>query len=360
MKKIQKYLSDKKVENLTGRLASYAAVAGVFMFAGAEVQAQCAAVGAPIPVDIDGDGTIDVNLNVISGALYDPPGSLVASVPYFYNNNVLGSAAILLSENPSASSLYTAGGGACSALLTTPYVVRRNYISSITRGFSYVYTNVNVVGTYLYAFATVPAGNQIIGVTAGASACPATAGSSAAFVNYGYAGSVSVSAFTYTLFQQYVVTSITGNAAATSGGNSCFNSVTATVGFAGRPGTVSGPNFNLLVDSSVSNALAVVSGPNPIGGNTPGNTQLALQFQIGGMTHNGWIQLTPNPDGTACIAATGYNGCSIEAATANGTPDDSCIASGSASLNTDANGMAAGCPVAPACDADVGTFPGRD
>jgi len=342
MKPIKKYINQKG-NGLVTKLASYGAMAAAFMATSPEVVGQCAAPGAPLDIDIDGDGVTDITFTVSSGALYDPPPVSISTVTGF-NYNPVGSVYVLTTIGPVVSSLYTAGGApGCVATLTAPWQIYVNIISTATAMLTYLYSNLNVSGTYQVAYANVPGGNQILGTTAGASNCPAATAYTAAFLNSAYNGSYS---FMGSLFQYYR-TDVTYSAYAASVDAANPNGCVIYPGgplFAGYASFVYGPTF--FVANTFSTSIpAFTSGPTPISGNTAGASQLAVQFDISGETHNGWVEVVQNADGSVCVGSTGYNGCSIETATANGTPDDACIASGTPSINT-----ADGCPAPPVCN----------
>jgi len=351
MKKIKKYHnSNIDLEKIGSKLASYTAIAATFLACSPDMAAQCgtAAIGAPLPVDIDGDGTADLTLNI--GSL---PG------PYLITSTMVATALPTFTTTGSVSQMVTATqpgpGGTWNGCITTQtsggaftaIVPSATATGSIMVSYMVQYTNIQqYLTTYQvygvqYAFAT---GAAIVGLSGGSSCAPA--GTAAAFGQNTNLTYLTTTAIVGGLNTFLVPTSASvcydAPPCTTTGGN-VYAGFSACVYL--LPATFTNSSGPFLLASSMTSNTAMTS--------QPGTQFIAVQFASGGETFNGWVEVAYDNAGNATCVATGYQQCSVEAATAAGDVTLACDAVGTA---TNSN---MGC-MPPACDADVGTFPGRD
>ncbi len=365
MKKIKKYFGENDSSSLLNKVASYSAIAGALLVAGPQMSAQtCINPGdGAVGIDIDGDGTDDVTLTTSVGAPIMGGTSIAPfSTATGFNYNPVATPFILSTQTilpvgAPVTGLYSAGGGACTATIATSG--RFYFIATQTATFmassGFAYSNYTINPFYVSASA---GGNNIVGLTAGTSNCAIfDSNAGPAFLN---AGGTYVQSFSYA-FNSYYRTDVTytvyfdGAAAATAGSPGvyqCFNSPGAATFFAGYAAGYLGGGYQ--VANTGGTALANAGTTMGSIANVPGNTFLAVQFQgaadaQGGTTYNGWVEITPNADGSVCVAASGFNSCSVETAAANAA--DPCIGVGAADPNA-----GAGCATTPPPSTDIPTL----
>jgi len=294
MKQIKKYFKNKEHDSLKSKLKSYSALAASFVALAPlsnDALAQCPTDVDPdavlnntaFPIDFDGDGTIDINIgNFNSGSVS----------PYlaFY-----GSAFSTLFS----TSFYT---GSAFYFIGAGYLL--NYYTFVNSGF-----------TFNSAYATIPAGNGLLGLSSGSNplangdAICSTAAfntGSVQFANYFFSSFTSYSLFTltsYYYFQySYNFINYTANSFTT-----LFLIGSNILGTGGTNTSTSGGNFN----------------------NT--TQYVGVAFDVGGNTHYGWVELEIDPaNSEITVLSYGYNPtagecipagqCVAACAADNGTP----------------------------------------
>lgn len=356
MKKIKKYHNNSiDLEKIGSKLASYTAIAATFLACSPDVGAQCgtASVGAPLGVDIDGDGTVDVNLNV--GSLPGPyvlTSTMLTSMPATITTTMSGSFTGMVTQpgpGTSWNGCITSNPNGTGFTAIVPYatatgMIQYTAMTQFTNLQQYL-TTYQVYGVQ-YAFAT---GAAILGLSGGSSCAPAA---STAFLG-----------------QNTQFTNITSTALI--GGIDVFLVPgSTTITYDAPPCTTTGGNYYAGFMQTVSYLPATIlyTGTEPFlltstmlaatsAGSQPGSQFIAVQFTSAtdGETYNGWVEVAYDNAGNLTCVANGYQQCSVEDATAAGDVTFACDPVGTA---TNSN---MGCAVMPpACDADVGTFPGRD
>lgn len=345
--KVNKYKTDTSKKSLESKLLSYGSMAAAFIMAGGQANAQCGTADAANPilaVDIDGDGTTDVNLNFQGANNFTTSSTTqtpVATSTNLFNTQIgtlstyfyVGGNFSYYGCQPAAVPAYYGGGYAGGSFFngdpawgsftnvtaTAPIYSQVNALNVFSYSFNFFAVNYN------FAFASANGSNQIVGLSAaGSSVCnaidaaPGVAGPNSASLG------VNGSFFTY-YFNVLAASSIqylyTGSASIAVPTVTCMTNTYSVYGVYLPPIPAT---FATAVNSS-----SVYVGPFAIGSssaatfttifqNTSTTTHLAVQFISGGETHNGWIELSidPNTSEITCVN-TGYNACSIETAIAN-------------------------------------------
>jgi len=364
MKTINKYLQDIKIDGLSAKLLSYSAMATAFVVSGPDANAQCtgesAMIGESIGLDIDGDGVDDVLIR--AGNTSYPLGARTQTTPI---GNVASVGTVQVTTMATAMFtatnipgfpyngcyLFSLGTGALAGpatLIIPSFTATATAVATGVVNYTNAFyqtnftTNINVN----YAFVTAAGANQIVGLSAtGSGVC--TLIDSASGVSG--TGTSSLVGYSATIFYN----SIRG---ALGGVQYDFPSVSATAmnvaTFAYGPApscttTMGGiaPGIQFTISTIATATLAPVpdvtnAGPYLLAGpasyqntamlsNNP-ITQVAVQFESGGETYNGWVSLTYGADGSVTCSGSGYQQCSIETATTAGSAAASCIAVGEA------------------------------
>ncbi len=380
--KIKKYIKDKIVDNKSAKLLSYGALAAAFLANTPETAAQCAgetaAPGAPVGLDIDGDGTDDVQIfggsfisTLGTGSTMIPIGTIpvgTAPVAYAYAQASIPSQAFtaipyygcsLFALSDGAGGTVVFAGG--SMLTIGPLVTSATAAASAMISYVSAFTNV-YYATYAvvnYCFVTGLGSNQIVGLSAtGTGVCgvidsaPGVTGvGTSSFVgsNYAIVSAYAIQAVGGVRYD-FPTTTVTAMATASTvvSGITCSTSTASVYGgyFVAGPyltlsamatasvppqpdATLPGPY--LLAGPYYGSSVLATGGTNPI-------TAVAVQFESGGETFNGWVTLTCNGDGTITCSGSGYQQCSIETAIAEATAADSCISVGEATNESAACG----------------------
>ncbi len=369
--KVNKYITDKRTDNLGTKLLSYSAMAAAFMVSGGEAQAQCgtAAVGAPLGVDIDGDGTDDLSITInqvalgptygtstvpvaaTSALLTTQTGTLTASLPivpgyYFtyYGCNV-GFVSALYGYGFYGGSAFNVPPGVGGSTLTgtAPLSLQVNALGVYNYYFNYVNP-----GTTNIAYAAAAGSNQIVGLSAaGTNVCavidssPGVAGPNSVAL-----GSANSNGFVYTYANtraasvQYLYLSALATVDAAAAIGATTTCLTVSYSYFG----VYLPPIPVVGVSAPSSVLTTLPGPFAIGSavtsyapatfqNTNTTTHLAVQFiGGGGETHNGWVEISIDPvtSEVTCVGS-GYQQCSLETAAAvSGDAANGCMMVGGA------------------------------
>ena len=388
MKALKKYKDNLEVSNLTGKLASYSAMAAAFAAFAPDAEAQCPAgavvdANAPIlQVDINNDGTPDLDI-VFSNYVYGSQTFLGTAtpatngLPWAGLNGGPGSFAPGFNTQVSAGVPFT-GALNANPLQTNWYVNTFNpgtfgppnifgtpgviYSYSLPIVYSQYIRNVSYFGTITngvsinYALAFAAPGNQIVGLASGSDVCgllPTTSiggTNTGALLNAGY----SVYSDFYSYFNQTLLF-------AGFNGAFVFQSAFSVVYANGYYGSYYGGNPTYGAGATgLGNFYSVIqSGPfvNDPPKNTLAQGNLFGQYQIGVQfsgpdldgdnapdTYYGWVTLQIDPNTSAMtVVGCDYNTCSIEAADANSAAGaaGACIAVGEADPNP---GDCAPCP----------------
>lgn len=298
-----------KKNSYTSKLSSYGALAaGVLAMSGADLNAQCAgatfdpSTDILLELDIDGDGITDVNIGgfgtlstfrssfaLFSNVMgpYSSSGPVMTTFPYYY---------------PGVGSLSVMVNGTVDY-----FFYSRSFVSSFF-GFSF--------GS-AFVYASAAPGGQIVGLTTGGSVCSAISNSGGGFTTllnksafYSSFGSFSGYTFSYYL-------NAAANVSATLAGFPVFSTYYTAMASTFNAGT------NVLFSSMFGTGSCFP--PVPI-------TSLAVEFDIGGETHNGWIEISIDGSGVVTVVDCGYNACSVQEATAEGDAAAACIAVGTATF----------------------------
>lgn len=340
--------------SITNKLLSYSALSAAFLLVDSDAQAQCGTVDAANPtlaVDIDGDGTADVNLNFVSFA---GSASVTSTVPGAASTSLYTTIAGTLSGSTYIGQNFSYygcqpiaipgqygngfGGGSffqgdpalgsyATITATAPIYVQVNALNT----FQYYFTFLSGSGNYV--FASAAGSNNIVGVTAGASnlaVCdlidnaPGVTGPNSTTIGsvydlYYYFFNVQAAQSVQLVYQPASVNPFPAT--------TCYTLSYPTYGvylpaalpiatFAGTTSTASGP-FG-LTSGVTSTGTAVGSNLNA--------DWLAVQFDVSGQTHNGWIQLAYDAaTGAVSCLGTAFNSCSLETASMSTNPAGSCI-----------------------------------
>lgn len=413
MKKIKKNKVSLDIDNLAGKLSSYAAMAGAFVAFSPEISAQCTVL-PQVPgdnlvteIDINGDGIVDAQIQNFQSSFQfgfiNTSGSLnqffnqffttsTRNVTFsnsgsFFYQNVNGSL-INNTTFPGAGAGFVSVDNGTNPIGSNQPIPDGNFQGSfnantingcsvnfaLTNAYYYSYytfntTNRNIngfvqSGSFNSAYALAGAGNQIVGLSvAGGDVCAlATAtgaglGSASFFASDTLASIQTSQSLPFLSYDPFFF--------AFGGGTVTFDTCGIYTGaFGGVPAFITAPGqiANTLITDGVP--PNVVSTPNI---NT---TQfLAVQFlgpdadgDANPDTYNGWVQISidPNTSAVSCVAS-GYQECSVEVATAAGDATLACINVGDATNESAACavvcditslGLAAGACVDPGAPAD--------
>jgi len=334
--KLKKYLTDKADPKRIGaKLLSYSAMGAALLGAGSDLSAQCADATNPvIGVDIDGDGTDDIQLNFVS---YFTTLSIATTLITGPTQNLVfgtSSTGLVLSNSGTGS----INGCSYQSFLGGQYNGAPDIAGTYATSFQVYYSGIQyyyftfIGASVSYGLVSALGSNQIIGLTGtGASVC-SLIDSSAGVSGAGTASSVGLNvSYYYYFFNQYQFQSVQVcnnfllniTAGPTS---TCTTSAAGTLTFPGIiTGTVPLTSCNFYV-GPYGSAPVTSAFTNP-GFSTAPLGALAVQFDVAGETHNGWVTLS-FAGGQVCVDATDYNTCSIETATMGGDPSQSCITVG--------------------------------
>ena len=365
MKTINKYLQDIKIDGLSAKLLSYSAMATAFVASGPDANAQCmgesAMIGESIGLDIDGDGVDDLSIRAGNSSYILNPrttGTIpIGNVPSVGTVQATTMATAMFTAASAGGFpyngcyLFTLGTGplAGPATLTVPSFTATataiatgviNYTNAFYQTYFTDSVNVN------YAFVTAAGANQIVGLSAtGSGVC--TLIDSASGVSG--TGTYSLVGFSATIFYNSIRGAL-GGVQYDFPSNSATATNVATFIYGPAPSCISSmggiyAGIQLTISTTATATLAPVpdatyAGPYLLAGpvyyqntamvsNNP-VTQVAVQFESGGETYNGWVSLTYGADGSVTCSGSGYQQCSIETATTAGSAAASCIAVGEA------------------------------
>ena len=377
--KIKKYINDAQSSGVASKLLSYSAMAAAFVASGPEAIAQCAgetaAPGAPVGLDIDGDGTPDVQIfggSFVStlgiGSYTTPQGTVpLGTLPIAYASAMASIPQSSFSGFPYyGCSLFSFGYGAFAGpptLVVGPAATTATAAASAMVSYTNVFTSV-AYATYAlvnYCFVTALGSNQIVGLSAtGTGVCgvidsaPGVAGvGTSSFVGSNYVvASAYYAVVAGGIRYDFPTSTITAMATAstTISGITCTTNTASVYGgyfvagpqlYLATPATASVPpqpdityaGPYLLAGPYYGSNVLATGGSNPV-------TAVAVQFESGGETFNGWVTLSCNGDGTITCTGSGYQQCSLENAIAtSGDMANGCMTVGAP---TNSN---------PACDA---------
>jgi len=370
--KINKYLTDKKADGLSSKLLSYSAIAAAFVATSPDVNSQCAGEsvapapgGATIGVDIDGDGTDDVILFAGSTSYLANYGTTSTGVGSIPAGTVPFATAMATATFPGTAipgypfygcNLFsgTAGPAAGPATINIPALAAT---ATATVSAAVTFTNafyITYYATYVninYAFVTAAGANQIVGLPGTGSGVCSLIDSTAGVSGVGTSSFVGYNADVLQIYTPILVgginydlpsSTVTAMATDTFAYGPAPSCTTATASIYG--GYFAGIQFTASTVATASVlpiADANYPGPYLLSGPSYGQyafptatanpiTHVAVQFDVAGETHNGWVALTFGADGSLTCAGSGYQQCSIETAVENATASDACIAVGDA------------------------------
>ncbi len=344
----------KKNNKIANKLLSYSALSAAFLMVDNDAHAQCGTADATNPtlaIDIDGDGTTDVNLNfatfsgsasvsstvpgVASASLYTTVAGTLTGTTFIGSNFSYYGCQPIVIPGQYGYGFYgysffqgdPALGSYTTISATAPIYLQVNALNT----FQYYFTFLNANGNYVLASAA--GSNNIVGVTAGASnlaVCglidnePGVDGPNATTIGsvydlYYYFFNVQAAQSVQLVFQPASVNPFPATTCYTVSYPTYGVYLPAALPIATFPGsttTYSGP-FAI--------ASAVTSTGTAVGSNLNADW-LAVQFDIGGETHNGWVQLEyDETTGAVTCVSTGYNACSLEVASMAGFIPSACI-----------------------------------
>ncbi len=358
MQKIKKYFNNLDTEKLGSRLLSYSALTASVLAFSPDMHAQCVPAGGSLPVDIDGDGTPDVTISDNQNPVNFVTGT--SSMYFLYQGAMVPGPVSMSTNAPNVafySPLYVGPVDSCTVMALSSF----SFNPRFTFGVYVNYISLNTVTTitgFINTAALTAGANQIVGLSAGSSVCTGitAAGTTAAApvaIGSTYSlNTVQMITGMQSTFQYFYLYSAS-DSVNVSNPNGCISTFGASYTmFTFQTFTVMNSISTVIPINLATNTSMSGSGNIPFIG-------VEFPSTIDGGTHFGWVQLSYQ-GGQICVDATGWNACSVEeVAAAGAAAGTECIAAGTAG---DAQGADnnANCTPAPACDADVGTFPGRD